>query len=225
MCNTSSVRSLSSTVDLLVFHLAPLNPPPLPQSLRKACIHSFAKRVKYYNYCRCWNVDPVFLTRRLPLGYICNTFLSATRQLFLSSAYFSATAELMLREHALMLSVSRAQSRQHAADDYNWSYFHRLAVACSRITVCPAFECENTLSVTCAGKRCAWREHFLEMNTRKSAGLIFHLVCQAATHLFIVLLAAHVWFMPLQAVLGELSHRLPEPRTVSLHHQPSSTYP
>lgn len=78
--------------------------PPLPQG----SAHSqLTKRVKHYNYCRCWNVDPIFLIQRLPLGYICNTFLLATRQLFPSSAYFSSAADLMVREYALMLNVSQ----------------------------------------------------------------------------------------------------------------------
>lgn len=108
--NTSSVHSflfsarISSTQGLFVFHLALLNTPLLPQG----SVHSqLTKRVKHYNYCRCWNVDHIFLKRRLPLGYICNTFLLATRQLFPSSAHFSSTVELVVREYALMLKVSQ----------------------------------------------------------------------------------------------------------------------
>lgn len=90
------------------FPFAPLEQPPPGHHLpsRDVCIHN-SQKVKQYNYCRCWNVDPIFLIWRSPLGYICNTFFLATRQLFPSSVYFSSTADLMVREYALMLKVSQ----------------------------------------------------------------------------------------------------------------------
>lgn len=123
----------------------PFGPPEHPPPPKGSVYSQLTKRVKHYNYCRCWNVDPIFLRRRLPLGYICNTFLLATGQLFPSSAYFNSIADLMEREYALMLKVSQQACANLKQMTCNWSYFHRLYISCSRITVCLAVSCESQL--------------------------------------------------------------------------------
>lgn len=47
---------------------------------------------------------------------MCSTFLLATRQLFPSSAYFGSAADLMVREYALMLKVSKRGRANFEAD-------------------------------------------------------------------------------------------------------------